>query len=134
MSQYSEYSCRKPATVDLIRALFPDRTSSDDVEWVYRVIYDVDHYEGNSSIYFIQAESVNLIKVGRSINTDRRLVQLRLLSPVNLRIIGSVPGGPSEEVLIHSGLDYLRSHGEWFHATPMLRRFIGLLSARNAAQ
>lgn len=134
MSAHTDYACRQRRSLKMISGLFPDRTSSSDVDWVYQIVHDVDHYSGPSMVYFIQAVSVNLIKIGRSINPERRLVQLRLLSPVDLKIIGAVPGGPAEECLIHSGLDFLRSHGEWFHGTPMLMKFIEALCSDRSAE
>lgn len=89
-----------------------------------------------SQVYFVHAPSVNLLKIGRSADPDRRFHELRLLSPVPLVVIGVVNGGSSVEAEFHKRFDHLRSHGEWFHATGELVRFAqteSLASAWNAA-
>lgn len=75
-------------------------------------------------VYFVEAKSVNLIKIGSSLDPDRRFAELQLLSPVPLEIICCTDGGSKREAELHEQFSHLRSHGEWFHATGDLLRFI----------
>ncbi|MET3481579.1 GIY-YIG nuclease family protein [Methylobacterium sp. 1973] len=76
-----------------------------------------------SFVYFVHAPSVNLVKIGRSVDPERRFSELRLLSPVDLKVIGVVNGGSLVEAQFHRQFDHLHSHGEWFHATKELMHF-----------
>lgn len=77
-------------------------------------------------IYFLHAPAVNLVKIGRSIDPERRFAELRLLSPVDLVVIGMIAGDAPEEAKLHQRFAALHSHGEWFHATTDLRDFISV--------
>jgi hypothetical protein len=79
-----------------------------------------------SQVYFLHAPAVNLIKIGRSIDPDRRLAELKLLSPVDLEIMGMIDGGSLKEAELHAKFKHLHSHGEWFHATEELKLFAWL--------
>lgn len=76
-----------------------------------------------SQVYFIYAKAVNLIKIGRSADPERRLDELRLLSPVDLEVIGLVDGGSRTEAELHQRFAKYRSHGEWFHAAKEIKTF-----------
>ena len=71
-------------------------------------------------VYFLHAPDVRRIKIGRSIDIERRLSEIRLLSPVMLYLLGAVPGGASVETAYHREWSHLRQHGEWFMATDEL--------------
>jgi hypothetical protein len=77
-------------------------------------------------IYFLSAPSVNLAKIGFSVEPEGRIKSLRLLSPVPLEIIGMIPGDFEQERALHARFLHLRSHGEWFHATAELRDFVSV--------
>lgn len=76
-----------------------------------------------SQVYFVYAKAVKLIKIGRSADPERRLDELRLLSPVELEIIGMVDGGARREAEMHQQFAKYRSHGEWFHAAQEIKTF-----------
>lgn len=89
-----------------------------------------------SQVYFLHAPSVNLIKIGRSSDPERRFAEVRLISPVSLDVVGVIDGGSDVEAALHQKFSHLRSHGEWFHATADLMRFAvveSLMSAWNKA-
>lgn len=89
-----------------------------------------------SQVYFLHAPSVNLLKIGYSGDPERRFEQVRLISPVPLRVIGVIDGGAEMERQLHERFAHLRSHGEWFHATAELMNFASLeslMAAWNAA-
>lgn len=69
-------------------------------------------------VYFIQGVEGGPIKIGVSFDPDDRLSGLQTASPVRLRIIGLVAGGPSVERKFHERLAEHRLHGEWFSDAP----------------
>lgn len=74
-------------------------------------------------VYF--ARSGNLVKIGHSIQTEKRLAQLRTGSGQRLDLLGTIPGGPAREREIHKQWARLRVPGtEYFRATPDLMAFI----------
>jgi len=75
-------------------------------------------------VYFIEAPSARLIKIGTSRYVDGRIRTLRSGSPVALRLLGCVAGNVDAERELHGRFAKLRKHGEWFRATDDLRRFI----------
>ena len=74
----------------------------------------------DGQVYFLLAPDVRRVKIGRSIDIRRRLIEIRLLSPVMLELIGVVPGGSAVETMYHQRWSHLRQHGEWFQATDEL--------------
>lgn len=89
-----------------------------------------------SQVYFLHAPSVSRLKIGRSIDIERRLSELRLLSPVALHLIGAIPGGSTLEAVLHKRFTHIRLHGEWFDASDDLLSFAHeqvLIAAWNAA-
>lgn len=71
-------------------------------------------------VYFLLAPTVNVVKIGRSIDIERRLQEIRMISPVELELIGVVPGHFPRETAYHREWAHLRRHGEWFEATTEL--------------
>lgn len=69
-------------------------------------------------MYFIQGVDGGPIKIGVSLDPEERLRSLQTASPVRLRIIGLVRGGPSVEGAFHDRLARHRLHGEWFVDAP----------------
>lgn len=83
-----------------------------------------------SYVYFIEAEGLERIKIGRAADPQRRLLQLQTASPAPLRLVCSIPGGSFEEESMHKLFASDRIQLEWFHATPRVRAFITRLLAR----
>jgi len=82
-------------------------------------------------VYFIEAPSACLIKIGTTLNVAGRLKALRGGSPVPLRFLGCIEGDSSQEQKLHARFADYRKHGEWFQDVPKLRRFIArVLAAR----
>jgi len=94
------------------------------VEGVRDIVDQMVAYCGDEFVYFIQARSARLIKIGRSQDPYRRLAQLQLLSPVPLEVMATLPGGAELERSLHGQFEFLRSHGEWFFAATHLVDFI----------
>jgi hypothetical protein len=80
---------------------------------------------GEHSVYFVRAVGVALIKIGIAIDVESRLVNQRGASPIPLELIGAVPNvSMFYEARLHEQWAHIRSHSEWFHATPELEAFI----------
>lgn len=125
MSVASDYAAGLPKTMAVVQSFYSAaETGRDHLNRIFELIYAIDHYEGPGRVYFIAAPSTHLVKIGRSINPVKRLAQLQLLSPVLLTIAGIINGDSAVEVMLHEHFAYLHSHGEWFHGTPELMRFI----------
>jgi T5orf172 domain len=76
----------------------------------------------DASVYFIAG--AGLIKIGVSTNVRARFRAIRNSSPVEVVLLGMVPGGTLEESFLHCSFPHLRRHGEWFEDTPELRQHI----------
>lgn len=67
------------------------------------------------SVYIFRAVGVNRIKVGVSNNVERRLDEVRSLSPVPIEVVDVLDHHSFfTESSIHGLLFEHRSHGEWF--------------------
>lgn len=76
-------------------------------------------------IYFIQAtDGTGPIKIGVAIYPQRRLIDLQAGCPVILKIIKTIEGEQSQELLLHKKFAHLRLHGEWFSPAEELLSFI----------
>lgn len=76
-------------------------------------------------VYFIEATTSGLIKIGSASNPVGRLAALQTGSPERLRLLGTEPGGAARERELHSIFAADRSHGEWFHPSEALLNLIG---------
>ncbi len=77
-------------------------------------------------VYFIKPIGIcGPIKIGCSSVPADRLVDLMLLSPLKLELIGSVPGDMKDEYFLQRCFAHLHSHSEWFHASSELTTAIG---------
>jgi len=75
-------------------------------------------------VYFVQASSDGLIKIGHSTSVASRLAVLQASSPVKLRLLLDVPGGAPLEMFLHEAFAVWRQHGEWFSPCPALLTLI----------
>ena len=75
-----------------------------------------------SYVYFVRWR--DRIKIGHSINVYKRYRELQTSSPVDLKYIGSMPGGPLVEKIIHFHFVRLCYKTEWFRSSPELKQFI----------
>lgn len=73
-------------------------------------------------IYFITDQQ--RIKIGFSNNPIRRLREMQTGHPLELKLIGSIPGCEYEEFVIHHRFNHLRLKGEWFTIDDDLMDFI----------
>jgi len=77
-----------------------------------------------SYVYFIQAETTGLIKIGVTNKPATRLKALQTGSPMLLRPLGLIEGDTRLEAALHAQFKHLRRHGEWFEPSAELLAFI----------
>lgn len=71
--------------------------------------------KSGSSVYFIQPVDGGLVKIGVSNSPESRLSNLQCGSPVELRIVKTIPDVPrSLERKLHEKFAQHRRRGEWF--------------------
>lgn len=76
-------------------------------------------------LYFIECPLLKVVKIGRTVNMDRRLDGLRSSSPTqDLHILAVFPNRGKDEKRVHQHWMHRRSHGEWFHLKSDIRRWI----------
>lgn len=78
-------------------------------------------------VYFIQAATLGLIKIGSAWLPTDRLNTLQIGSPDVLRLLGVIrcPGeARGDEKALHRKFAAHRSHGEWFRPAPELMAYI----------
>ena len=68
------------------------------------------------SLYVIQSDVTGAIKIGRSKNPKRRIVQLQTGSPYKLKLLAAVDGKGCLEKYLHDKLKPYKQEckGEWF--------------------
>ena len=76
-------------------------------------------------VYLVRAETLGLIKIGRTANVPRRMNALRVASPDRLTVLAVLddPAGMLEREL-HIRFAPDRRHGEWFQPSQALEDFI----------
>ena len=77
-------------------------------------------------VYFIEAATLKLIKIGCATKPHSRLSMLQVGSPDQLRLIGVIASGDVEllEQHIHHMHKEARVRGEWFRPVPALIEYI----------
>jgi hypothetical protein len=83
-------------------------------------------------IYFLQSVDGGPIKIGCTVNVERRVSELEAMYGQPLAVLHTMPGGRKEEAAIHARFDHLRFRGkkqgcdpEQFRPTAELLAFIG---------
>jgi hypothetical protein len=65
-------------------------------------------------VYVIGVPRSLTVKIGVTGDIRRRLREIQNMSPVELEVLWSCPGGPALEQALHAHFAEIRSHGEWF--------------------
>jgi hypothetical protein len=68
-------------------------------------------------LYVIQSDVTGAVKIGRSTNPEKRLLELQTGSPYKLRMLAWFVGCGEMEPVLHRSLERwrLKTKGEWFH-------------------
>lgn len=87
-------------------------------------------------IYFLQATTLGLIKIGVADNAAKRARDLALASPDALRVLGVMicHNHGRLEADVHARFAHLRKHGEWFSPGEDLLDYIENFAAFNRAR
>lgn len=83
------------------------------------------------SVYFLQAESGGLIKIGESTRVENRLLELSKACPMKLKVLVTAPG---RDKPLHEKFGKYREHGEWFRPEEELTTFIDSLKENSSRQ
>lgn len=76
-------------------------------------------------IYFIENKNSEAIKIGYTGNDiNKRLSELQIATPEELKLIGVMDGEIKEEKKLHLKFNELLIRGEWFKSTKELNNFI----------
>lgn len=75
------------------------------------------------NVYFLQS-SDGPIKIGLTWNVNKRVDQIQISTPAELRILGVIPGEMALESEIHKKFEHLKIKGEWFKPGQDLLDFI----------
>lgn len=79
-------------------------------------------------IYFVQAQTLGLIKIGFAVDLEARLSAVRCSSPDGVSLLGVCRVSPltvrQAEGALHAKFAHLRDHGEWFRPERELLMFI----------
>lgn len=79
-------------------------------------------------LYFVACpplpDGSRYVKIGRTINMDRRMSEIQTGCPLPLELVWFWPGGGPNERGVHERLKCLRERGEWFHIPEALLRWI----------
>ncbi len=70
--------------------------------------------------YAIELLGSGFVKIGVTVDPRRRLRQLQVMSPYELRLLGALPG--DHERAMHMRFRKRQVRGEWFRASPEIRR------------
>src|SRR4051812_30367856 len=96
----------------MLPAMSDSENGRIEFERVARYMPGVDY------IYFIQAGTNGPIKIGRSINPNKRMKQLQDYNPFELHLIQClVDGNIQKEAALHMHFASARMRGEWFRPT-----------------
>jgi hypothetical protein len=66
------------------------------------------------AVYLIQLGENGPVKIGRGNSPEQRLRELQTSSPIELRLLGTRPGGARAEAELHKQFSANRIRGEWF--------------------
>lgn len=78
-----------------------------------------------SDLYVIIAPSTGRLKIGRAVDVQKRLTELRTASSCELRLLLVAIGAGNREREVHRRFAFYRDRGEWFRVHPTLLRAAG---------
>lgn len=97
---------------------------------IAKLVEIVDEYRYiPGEVYFMISQG--RVKIGTSVNSLRRLEQVRAMSPRHVFLDDVIPfGGYALERLLHTRFEEYRLHGEWFRPVRSLEKFMTLRGER----
>jgi hypothetical protein len=80
------------------------------------------------TIYFVEMEGENAIKIGYSAGSvERRIATLQTGQPRKMLLLGTIPGSMDDERSLHQELKQYRRNGEWFDYTHAMKEIVSHL-------
>lgn len=101
--------------------------ANKDIPKIKKIIEEADEV---NKIYFILAEDVNKVKIGRTFNLDERLSTLQISSPFDLKIICHLVLEKEYEGVFHKFFKEDSVRGEWFEYSEDIKTFIDLAETK----
>jgi len=83
---------------------------------------------GGSVVYFIGAEGLDYIKIGKAEDVYKRLDGIQTSMPFDLKILLTIPGDVTEERKAHEVFNKWRKRGEWFIKCKAITDYIEYMS------
>ncbi len=80
-------------------------------------------------VYFIKDTGTRSIKIGFSKTPEKRLADLQTANANKLMILGTIPGTPKDETLLHDRFSEHRLEGEWFKGDEIIEVVMEMISA-----
>jgi hypothetical protein len=119
---------RRPKTAELLPTLL-GAIDLDGAAWEHNWHWPQEtnpylEIERIGSVYYIEAEGLNLVKIGYSIEPLVRMTVLQEQSPVTLRLLYTCTGDRKLEHELHRRFAEHRHRGEWFRITPEIMAFM----------
>jgi len=68
------------------------------------------------TVYFVAAPDAGMVKIGKTIDLEKRFANLQNMSPIPLKVACQIHYDDGLEYRIHQHFKEYRSHGEWFCA------------------
>lgn len=90
-----------------------------------------EHLQMHRYVYFIRPVAGGPIKIGNTDNLENRFKTIQASCPMRLALLAYAPGGQPLEKALHKKFRKSRLHGEWFRATPNLKKLVALLRERH---
>jgi hypothetical protein len=85
-------------------------------DFIRRRLGSKDEHAARCRIYFVGCQ--DMVKIGYTIDIEKRFVAMLTSSPLPLSLLASMPGGPQAEAELHERFRALWRHGEWYQRTP----------------
>jgi len=87
-----------------------------------------DQPELEPVVYFVQCGE--FIKIGFTVEPTKRIRAIKTSSPHEVRLLGTIAGGPDREKELHAMFKHLRHRGEWFRTDLELLAHIAKLTRK----
>lgn len=98
----------------------------DSVEDYIQSKVEKETEDNNGFVYFVKADVT--IKIGYAKDVYKRLKALQTANPIQLELIGYIPGNKEKESSLHALFDDYRLSGEWFKYSDEIREYIASLN------